>query len=68
MWKMKSCPRCSGDVIVDRDIYGWYEWCFQCGYHRERQAVPGSRLRAATLAGERTACSLVQSESGDERR
>ncbi len=32
MWRLKSCPRCKGDVLVDRDHYGWYEWCLQCGY------------------------------------
>ena len=33
MWKLKSCPRCGGDVFVDRDVYeGWYEQCLQCGY------------------------------------
>ena len=28
----KSCPRCQGNVIIDRDYYGWYEQCLQCGY------------------------------------
>jgi len=31
-WKFRSCPRCDGDMIVDRDQYGWYEDCIQCGY------------------------------------
>ncbi len=30
MWKLKSCPRCGGDMFIDRDIYGWYEKCLQC--------------------------------------
>lgn len=30
--KMKSCPRCNGDIAIDKDIYGWYEKCIQCGY------------------------------------
>ena len=30
--RFKSCPRCKGDVIIDRDQYGWYEQCIQCGY------------------------------------
>ena len=30
--KLKSCPRCKGDVMLDRDQYGWYEQCMQCGY------------------------------------
>jgi hypothetical protein len=31
-WKLRSCPRCGGDVFIDRDLYGWYEKCLQCGY------------------------------------
>ncbi len=34
-WKFKSCPRCGGDVFVDRDLNIWYEECVQCGYARE---------------------------------
>jgi len=33
MLKLKSCPKCKkGDVTLDRDYYGWYEYCIQCGY------------------------------------
>ena len=36
MLRQKSCPRCKmGDVGVDRDQYGWYEYCIQCGYVRD---------------------------------
>jgi len=31
-WDLKKCPRCGGNMFVDRDIYGWYEKCLQCGY------------------------------------
>jgi hypothetical protein len=34
--RLKSCPRCkTGAVGVDRDYYGWYEYCIQCGYVRD---------------------------------
>ncbi len=34
--KMGSCPRCNnGEVFIDRDHYGWYECCLQCGYSRD---------------------------------
>jgi len=39
MWKFKSCPRCGGDIFVDRDPYSWYEQCLQCGYLRD---MPGT--------------------------
>lgn len=32
MWQVKGCPRCGGDVFIDRDHYGWYRECLQCGY------------------------------------
>jgi hypothetical protein len=36
MLKLKCCPKCKeGDVTVDRDLYGRYEYCIQCGYTRD---------------------------------
>jgi len=31
MWRLKSCARCGGDVMVDYDQYGWHMQCLQCG-------------------------------------
>jgi DNA-directed RNA polymerase subunit RPC12/RpoP len=31
MYRLKGCIRCGGDVSTDRDEYGWYEGCLQCG-------------------------------------
>ena len=28
----KRCPKCSGNVYIDKDKFGWYEQCLQCGY------------------------------------
>jgi hypothetical protein len=58
--KIGSCPRCNkGEVFLDRDQYGWYECCLQCGYTRdlpdiapvapdvhESAAVPAVKTRA----------------------
>ena len=27
----KSCPRCAGDLCVERDADGWYMTCLGCG-------------------------------------
>ena len=27
----KNCPRCGGDMHNNRDIYGAYKECLQCG-------------------------------------
>jgi hypothetical protein len=35
MWKLRSCPKCHGDVFLEKDISGWYERCLQCGYNRD---------------------------------
>ncbi len=35
MWKVRSCPRCRGDIFVDRDLDGWYEQCLQCSHRHE---------------------------------
>lgn len=39
MLRMKSCPKCKGDVVVDRDQYGWYEQCIQCGFMADLKMV-----------------------------
>jgi DNA-directed RNA polymerase subunit M/transcription elongation factor TFIIS len=28
----KDCPKCRGDMFIDRDRYGWHKQCLQCGY------------------------------------
>jgi hypothetical protein len=35
------CPRCGGNLFLDRDWSGWYEECLQCSFSRrvERIAV-----------------------------
>jgi Zn ribbon nucleic-acid-binding protein len=33
MLKFVYCPRCKrGNMALDKDNYGWYEYCIQCGY------------------------------------
>ena len=34
-WKVKGCPRCGGDMFIDRDLDSWYEQCLQCSYRVE---------------------------------
>jgi hypothetical protein len=35
VWKLESCPRCSGDLFIQREEDGWYEECLLCGYQRD---------------------------------
>ena len=38
----RHCPKCSGNIFLDKDscagveesCHGWYELCLQCGYTR----------------------------------
>ncbi len=39
MIRIKQCPRCKGDVRLDRDQYGWYEECITCGYVHDLQVL-----------------------------
>ena len=31
MLYLKGCPRCHGDMHTNRDMYGEYKECLQCG-------------------------------------
>ncbi len=42
-WKLKSCPRCGGDMFIERDLDFWYEQCLQCSYSIE--LAPLSRFK-----------------------
>ena len=44
MWNFKSCPRCQGDMFLDRDQDSWYEECLQCSYHLHRVAAAPALL------------------------
>ena len=35
IWKLKSCPRCNGDLFIQRETDGWYEECLLCGYEKD---------------------------------
>ena len=39
MIKFKSCPKCSGDLDLNRDCYGSYLNCFQCGYIKDLDSL-----------------------------
>jgi len=38
-WRIKACPRCQGDMFIDKGIYGWYEQCLQCSYQQELRDI-----------------------------
>jgi len=35
MMKVHACKKCQGTLVLDKDEFGWYEECMQCGYTRD---------------------------------
>ena len=35
LFYLKSCSRCKGDLLLDKDKYGFYIHCIQCGCYRD---------------------------------
>jgi DNA-directed RNA polymerase subunit M/transcription elongation factor TFIIS len=33
------CPKCGGNLYLDRDHNGWYEQCLQCAYMKDLPIV-----------------------------
>jgi len=63
MLRPKSCPRCkTGDVGVDRDHHGWYEYCIQCGYLRDLIGVVEVELKPSGQARGRRRGTRVSDE------
>jgi len=52
MFYLKACPRCKGDVHPDRDSYGSFHKCLQCGriFEADRRPSGASKLKPDKLA------------------
>tara|TARA_B100000749_G_C18237957_1_gene387110 strand:+ start:197 stop:382 length:186 start_codon:yes stop_codon:yes gene_type:complete len=50
MLKLKACPRCKGDLHSNRDMYGSYDECLQCGYMQDIEE-PNKLLALLAAAG-----------------
>ena len=35
----RSCPKCGGNIIIDRDYHGWYEQCLQCSFMKDLKVI-----------------------------
>ena len=35
----RRCSRCDGNVYLDKDQYGWYVKCLQCGHTSDLRPV-----------------------------
>lgn len=45
---LKACKRCGGDMHINRDIYGEYKECLQCGLMLD--IVSSNDVLAAAMA------------------
>jgi len=59
MWRLKGCPRCGGDMCIERSRDGWEEHCLQCSSIREYERIPALEREATLVAvGTNTSGSL----------
>ncbi len=36
---LRGCPRCRGDIRTNKDMYGYYRQCVQCGYLEDLEVI-----------------------------
>jgi hypothetical protein len=45
--RLTVCPRCSGNLVLDRDIDGYYKRCIQCSFNIAFEAPAAVRPKPA---------------------
>ncbi len=50
MLKLKNCARCKGDMHTNRDLYGSYAECLQCGHMEYLKDTHTLQTRVRTRA------------------
>ena len=55
----RRCPKCGGNMYLDKDHYGWYEQCLQCSFvsnlkvvYQEKEEVVQSGIKGNSLEKE----------------
>jgi DNA-directed RNA polymerase subunit M/transcription elongation factor TFIIS len=38
--RLEICPKCKGHLMLEKDNYGLYQQCLQCGYLHDLQTFP----------------------------
>jgi len=38
--RLESCPKCKGRLLLEKDNFGSYQQCLQCGYLHDLQTFP----------------------------
>jgi hypothetical protein len=50
MIQRKACRRCSGDLYLERDVFGSYVTCIQCGFLLDQEATDAMLARMANTS------------------
>jgi hypothetical protein len=37
--RLESCPKCKGRLLLEKDNYGSYQQCLQCGYIHDLETI-----------------------------
>ena len=48
-YKSRRCPKCGGNMYIDRDVHGWYEQCLQCSFIHDLETVYERKKAAASI-------------------
>lgn len=51
MWRIKSCPRCGGDIYVDIEGDVIFDHCLQCSYMSLNKDAPCPKCGFGMYAG-----------------
>jgi hypothetical protein len=46
----RRCPKCGGNLYMDKDYHGWYEQCLQCAYMRDLKVIYEDKKPVKVLA------------------
>ena len=65
MWRFRGCPRCRGDVFLDRDVHSWYEQCVQCGHTSDLKSI--DEFNEPTVGTEKEQAMTGMAEPRDKR-
>ena len=57
--RLSKCPRCGGNMFLDRDPSGWYEECLQCSSWRKVESMGRSEELPSQMVKESQSGSLL---------
>ena len=55
----KSCPRCGGDVHINRDFYGEYKECLMCGFMVDIERKDDIVVKTVSETNKKTAKKVI---------